>query len=506
MNKSLAHLFQIKYLIFFLIIIAAFLRLYNFPNTLMFQGDQGRDAILVARIWREHDPVFIGPVMSVGNLYLGPLYYYFMLPFLFVTYPSPLGPAVAVAILGTMSVGLIYYLGKKLVGETAAFFASFFLTFSYVAVEYSRFSWNPNPAPFVSILLIYFTYKAWTKNVWYWLLVSVCVSVLIQLHYVTLLSAVGAGLIWLIQLATFVKNKEQRTKNKNFNKFVICTFLSLIIFLLSLTPLVLFDFKHNYVNAYALQSMFTKEDALEQKGGLLATLKETHGRGMHILYEATIGQVRQLNSSLYWLSLISLAILLAKAKGGQDEREFQALVVIVSFLLTGILGTAIYQHTVFNHYILYLLPITFLIYGIFAARLWRSSLGKLLVIIFIIVFLQFNLVRLPLKSLGWTIKNVSEVAQEILTHVDENEQYNVILLSESKDLYAQNYRYYLEASQHQPLGLDEYALADKLIVINESQPGVDVAALPIYEIVTFPRDQVETFPQENGPDLVIFSR
>ena len=59
---------------------------------------------------------------------------------------------------------------------------------------------------------------------------------------------------------------------------------------------------------------------------------------------------------------------------------------------------------------------------------------------------------------------------------------------------------------HQPLGLDEYALADKLIVINESQPGVDVAALPIYEIVTFPRDQVETFPQENGPDLVIFSR
>ena len=65
--------------------VAIFLRFYNLKNTMMFQGDQGRDAMVVANIFKNLDPVFIGPVTSIGNMYLGPFYYYFMLPFLFLS-------------------------------------------------------------------------------------------------------------------------------------------------------------------------------------------------------------------------------------------------------------------------------------------------------------------------------------------------------------------------------------------------------------------------------------
>src|SRR6185295_6950880 len=81
-----------------IVILAAFLRLWNLPATLEFLGDQGRDAMFVSGIFREGNFVFIGPTTSVGDMYLGPFYYYFMLPFLGLSYPSPIGPAYAVAI------------------------------------------------------------------------------------------------------------------------------------------------------------------------------------------------------------------------------------------------------------------------------------------------------------------------------------------------------------------------------------------------------------------------
>lgn len=73
-----------------LVAAAFFLRFYNLEDSQQFLGDQGRDAIVVSRMFVEKDPVFIGPITSVGDIYLGPLYYYFMLPFLWLSYPSPM--------------------------------------------------------------------------------------------------------------------------------------------------------------------------------------------------------------------------------------------------------------------------------------------------------------------------------------------------------------------------------------------------------------------------------
>src|SRR5258708_24644946 len=134
-------------LIFFLVV-GTFLRLYRFKSTLQFLGDQGRDALVVLHIIQDHHPVLIGPVTSTGNIYLGPLYYYMMVPFLWLTYPSPIGPAYAIAILAIITLFLTYHLGKEMVGEEAAVVATGFMALSATAITFSRFSWNPHPAPF----------------------------------------------------------------------------------------------------------------------------------------------------------------------------------------------------------------------------------------------------------------------------------------------------------------------------------------------------------------------
>lgn len=496
--------FSWKTLLFALLIAAAaWLRLYNLPNSLQFQGDEGRDALIVSRIFTQGDLVFIGPVTSVGNMYLGPLYYYFMVPWLWLTYPSPLGPVYAVAVLGIITVILMYVLGRELIGERPALIATAFYSFCAVVIQYTRFSWNPNPAPLVSLIMIWCTYRAWKRNPWYWAGVALCFSILIQLHYLTLLSAAGAGLIWLWGIW------EQRSDAKKLRKLALITGLSALIVLVSFTPLILFDFKHNWLNLKALQSLFTKEDSFKLSSKLAwyqkiaATVKEMHGRSLHILFEYALGKQRWLDTALVTLFLGVLAWVWSRRQRPHHAGEL----VIGAYLVTGIAGTALYQHTVFNHYIAYLFPVTFLVYGIVLNHLSRIRIGQLFGIGLFLAFLAYNLPRLPHQSAGWTITDMARTSHTIYERVRPGEQYNIVLLSETGDIDGMNYRYFLSTTDRPPVDIQQRDQVQTLFIINEDRKLAKVTDSPVYEIVVFPnKTPAEVYTVSGGPEITVLRR
>lgn len=485
-----------------LLVVAIFLRFYNLPQSLLFQGDQGRDAIIVADIFRQHNFVFIGPVTSVGNLYLGPLYYYFMLPFLWLTYPSPLGPVYAVAALGVATVYLVYRLGRSLIGENGALLAAFFYTFSIAAIQGARFSWNPNPAPFVSVLMVYFTYQAWQKHPRSWIWVAVCASVLLQLHYLTLLALPAAGLIWLLSLRAHAQAKQLK-------KILIPTLIGFCIFLISLTPLVLFDLKHHGTNLRAFETLFSSSENFSYVGGFVAhadkVIREMEGRGLHIFFEYMIGKNRPLNQLLLYSLVVAFAVIV---KRHHDQgKNLKAALVLASYLGFGVLGTALYQHTIFDHYIAYLFPLTAWAYGFVLAHSKPRRLAKIVGVLFIGSFLWYNVPRLPLKSLGWTVNDIRHTSEEILKRVQPGEKYDIVLLSESHDIDGQNYRYFLTTGHTRPVPIEERGGIDTLFIINEEKALTKVTDSPIYEIVVFPnKTPAEVFDIDHGPQITVLRR
>jgi 4-amino-4-deoxy-L-arabinose transferase-like glycosyltransferase len=88
--------------------LGAFFRLYRIGEYMTFLGDEGRDAIIVRSLLVHADPILIGPGTSIGNMYLGPLYYYLIAPFLFLFNMSPIGPSIMVAVLGIATVFLVW--------------------------------------------------------------------------------------------------------------------------------------------------------------------------------------------------------------------------------------------------------------------------------------------------------------------------------------------------------------------------------------------------------------
>ncbi|MBP9781131.1 glycosyltransferase family 39 protein [Candidatus Woesebacteria bacterium] len=466
-------------------LIGSWFRMYRLPDTLQFLGDQGRDAIRVARMFKQGDLVFIGPVTSIGNMYLGPLYYYFMVPWLWLTYPSPLGPAYAVGIISIITIPLMYFLGQELVGKKAALIATICITFSSVVITYSRFSWNPNPAPLIGLLFMWALHRAWKNHPRYWLLVAAFFSILIQLHYIALLSIFPALLVLILQINENIRNRKKMVQlSKNI-------FIAIGIGLLFLSPLVIFDMKHGGTNYLALRQLLGGENSITtfESTNVLSKMwtiaEETHGRSMQILFDMYIGQQRTRNTIFLAVTLLGLLWLLVKKKHFSKGE-----LIVILFVLTAILGTSAYSHSLYDHYVLYVVPAVLLLFGLLGSFVWqRGYIGRVVVVLLLGGFIYQNLPQLSFKPTGTPLPLLAASAQVIAENIQPNEKYNIVLLSETKDYYGQNYRYFLDTIPNKtPLNPDHDDLNDvsALVVINEEAVPIEaIDELPIFEIATF---------------------
>ena len=468
-----------------LTLIGSYVRLYHLPDTIQFLGDQGRDALRVARMFKQGDLVFIGPVTSIGNMYLGPLYYYFMLPWLWLTYPSPLGPAYAVAVLSIVTIPLLYLLGQELVGKKAALLASVCFTVSSVVITYSRFSWNPNPAPLVGLLLLWSLHRAWKINTQYWMIVAICFSVLIQLHYIALLSLIPISIVLLLQFQELFRSK------KKPQPLLKHSLIAIVIGLIFISPLVVFDLKHQGVNLLALGALLGGENSIttfettNQFGKLWTIIEETHGRSMQILFDMYIGQVRGQNTILLALTLIGILTLIIK-----NKHLTKGQTIILLFVLTTIVGTSAYSHNLYDHYVLYVVPAVLLLFGMLGSFIWKYGLiPRSIVVLALCLFIFKSQSQWSFKATSTPLSLLQASAAEITAELQPGERYNIVLLSETKDYYGQNYRYYLDTIPNKvPLNPDHDNLNDvnTLVIINEERVPIDeISSLPLFEIATF---------------------
>lgn len=490
-------------------LVGSFLRLYRLPDTLQFLGDQGRDALRVARVFKQGDLLFIGPVTSIGNMYLGPLYYYFMVPWLWLTYPSPLGPAYAVAVISSLGIFLIYRWGSEMLGKKAALIATICFAFSSVVIVYSRFSWNPNLAPVFGLLLMWALYKAWTASLKYWLLAALAFSVLIQLHYLAMLSILPMAIVFLLQL------RELRVQKKRLKQFGVTTLASLAIVGVFLSPLVLFDLKHQFTNLKAFQQLMGGQNSIttfkpqSNLSKVWTVIEESHGRSMQLLADMYFGQSRTRNT-IFVIVIISLVVLLIRSQ----KKLTKAQIVVLLFVLTAIAGTSLYSHNLYDHYVLYVVPSIFLLFGMIGTFLWDRAriFGKILVAVFVGVFVMVNVQRLEFQTASPSLQSLQSGADAIASSLSKEQlPYNVVLLSETKDYYGQNYRYFLDTIPgKEPLNPDhdDFTQAKTLVIINEE--GIseeEISTLPIFEISSFSGvTEKQTIVLPNGLQTYIWTK
>ena len=180
------------WVIIIIIAISAFMRLFKISDYMEFLGDQGRDVVIVRDFLKHGNLFFIGPQTSIGNMYLGPYYYYFIAPSLLLSLFSPIGPAIFVALLSILTTFLIYKILSKYFDKKTGLIAAFLFAISPVVIKYSNFSWNPNIMPLFALLFIYFIDQK--KYIYATLAFIMCLNS----HYLALILLLPAAYIILL--------------------------------------------------------------------------------------------------------------------------------------------------------------------------------------------------------------------------------------------------------------------------------------------------------------------
>ena len=154
---------KILFAISFLIIIlgAILVRTYHYNEWLFFKWDQARDAILLSSAIKDGPGrlPLLGPrATKIGDDYLrlGPAYYYVQyLTGVIFNSTDPVIFAYSDLFFSIASILLLFLFLRVYFTQGISLLATMMYSFSFLVVQYSRFSWNPNSVPFFTLLTFY---------------------------------------------------------------------------------------------------------------------------------------------------------------------------------------------------------------------------------------------------------------------------------------------------------------------------------------------------------------
>jgi 4-amino-4-deoxy-L-arabinose transferase-like glycosyltransferase len=451
-------------LLLIIILLAAFFRLYRIGSYAIFLGDEGRDALVVKRMIVDQRWTLLGPSTSVGDLYLGPAYYYLMLIPLWLTNLNPVGPAIMVALFGISTVFLLFKLGQEFFNSDTGLLAAALYSVSQAIIDHTRFSWNPNPMPFFSALAIYslLRLKKTQKPLWF-VILGVSLGISVQLHYM--------GLVLILATLVILALLRPQIKKRWY-------FLGLAAFLLVISPIIAFEFRHHFVISKSLRRFLTEDNKLGFSFG--AFFSQAGFGYWRLFYHFLAVDNRILAAILVFLA--SFLLLFAKSK-----KETLGRRIIFFWLVIGVLGVSFYTGEVHDHYLGFLFPIPFLLVALFVKKLLKAR-TKVIGSLFFLFLFVVNFLRLdPIR--GWRPHNQIKRAELVGKSIAEDAQkeagsFNIALISPTMDFRAMNYRYFAEINGARAEGFENYTNIDTLYIINE-QEEIPLSDVTAWEISSF---------------------
>lgn len=468
MKKKLQALFQENYfrVVFSLFILGTFLRFYRLSVYVTFLGDQGRDAIVLRRILTfEHLPA-IGAPTSVGQVYLGPFYYYFIAPWLAIFNFHPIGPAVGVAFFSSIFILVCYFVAKELIDKKTALIFTALIAISPSLIDLGRYSWNPNLLPVFTLLFFYFFTKATKTSSWkYFVLSGAFLSFCIQLHYIALV--LGLPIV-LVILTLFIKGKSSLPKNL---KNLIAMSISFAFFSL---PLLVFDLRHNFLNTRNLIKLFTDSSAVG--GGkiqeILTTFQSLNLFSFGVSFPFIVSNI------------LLIVILIVSAMMVRKQKESLYLFI---FALLSLVGVSLYSGPKYIHYFTIVYPFYYFVLAIFLSKIVVKKMAWAIIVAVFIVYGYFSVSTM--RFFFDSPSNQIDHAKAIATLIKSNTIVKNYQVTGLPDQYSDStYRYFLEIWGRRPIAKDSLERAKELFVVCEK--GCKIIGDPQWDIAYFAPNKI----------------
>lgn len=215
-----------------IILIGLFFRLYKVQQFYTFDHDQDLFSWIVKDIWVDHHIRLIGQETSLDGVYIGPFYYYSLIPFFVIFKMDPIGAIAQAILISMLSFISIYYVFKKLFSENVGLIGAFLYAVSMPIALLDRWVVPTQPIFLWSIWFLYALFLLLKGKQAGLIYAGVLVGLIWHIHVGLL------PLTILIPIAIFLSKKKIKIKN---------LVTGLILFTMLMSPFWMFELRHGFL-------------------------------------------------------------------------------------------------------------------------------------------------------------------------------------------------------------------------------------------------------------------
>ena len=214
-------------LIIALFLLHVFLRFYSIETKSIFRWDQVDSAWAAKHIVVDHQFPLVGPENKQGSgVFIGPLYYYIVSFFYFLTNMDPIAAGLLAGVSSVVGFFVLYFVTKRMFSTKVALIALFINTVAFSSIDLERVQWEVNFIPALFLLAFYFLYRILSGNEKSIIYLAIVSALAFHAHLTT---AVFFPIIMLCALPFFPRNK----------KTLRYGLLSIPIVLVGLAPIII---------------------------------------------------------------------------------------------------------------------------------------------------------------------------------------------------------------------------------------------------------------------------
>jgi 4-amino-4-deoxy-L-arabinose transferase-like glycosyltransferase len=383
LNKFLQNLK--KHLPIILIIaLALFLRLYSFEKRVAFDADQEEFAFKAKEIL-SGNLALLGPKTSLGGFSIGPGFAYLWTIFSFFLRGDPISGAYLSVFLGVSFIAGVYLVTKKIFSERIGLSLACVLALSISFIQWDQSPWAPSIF-YISELIVFYGVYISNKNKWGLPLIAVGLGLGFQSHFAIFLLILPIT-IYLIIYKPVIKSRQ--------------LILFIAITLLSISPVIIYDLLHGFVNFQRLLSIFYL--GVGESGDLkLKILSTLVSDSVNILW---------FYFALYIRYVIFIIVIIFSLLGIKKDKKYRSLLILSYLFLFIPFLTFLFYKSNFSEYYLMTVVIPFLI---LLGYVFSNIRSKYLLLIFLITISLLNMKSFISSRKSMNLSAKKQIVQEII--------------------------------------------------------------------------------------------
>ena len=285
-----------KIILICILLLGLFLRIYKAPDFFLYNHDSDLAGWFVRDVVENKHIRLIGQETSTQGIFIGPLYYYLLIPFYLIFNLDPIGGVFLVTILGMFTIWSFYFVFKKVFNNNTGLVAAFIYSVSFYSIFNDR-----EVVPTMPVVL-------WT--VWYFY----SLNLLLKGEHTKglVFSGILIGLIWhlnfalvllvpLILLSLYLSKMPIRLKNLLYG---------IVALLLTSLPLILFELRHNLSQVNWFIRAITAKDQHDVFSGVAKLFRVLSLTGKNItgIMWGTLMPVRYEHLLLIFLVIFAIVV------------------------------------------------------------------------------------------------------------------------------------------------------------------------------------------------------